>query len=494
MIQLFVIVFLGLLASSLWRHFRYLSKWDHLPGHSSWTSLPLIGHMYRLGTTPIESLHALNRRFGDVFRLDSGPWPAVWLCDYDQITEAMKKEVFSARPHHLIPGIQQSWANDKDGCFGIVFASGKRWAEQRKFLSQYLASSKDSFDDIIGDEASRLCNQVSSLIESKSGVVSLIGKFSEPTNRVLWRTVTGKPIEDKIASWLNDVIRDVFRMAERAKLSHLLQMTTSFAAPISKALGLENIIDKKNNILDFLADEKARTLPDPEGNFMERFMVEAGKAAPGSSFYGEDCQKNLESSLASVLLAGTDTVSAFLEWFVLYMTAFPDVQEKFFREIETVIGSRSATLKDRACTHYVEATLQEITRHCPHLALTVQHYTTGDTKVGGYFIPKGTQVYYFSGAVFYNPDFFKDPATFRPERFIDAKGEFVSDERVIYFGTGKRRCVGEILGRAEQYLFSVALVQAFKFGAPEGQRPELGYIPGLNMHANQFSSKITPRF
>ena len=66
----------------------------------------------------------------------------------------------------------------------------------------------------------------------------------------------------------------------------------------------------------------------------------------------------MESSLASVLLAGTDTVSAFLEWFVLYMTAFPDVQEKFFREIETVIGSRSATLKDRACTHYVEATLQ----------------------------------------------------------------------------------------------------------------------------------------
>ena len=73
-----------------------------------------------------------------------------------------------------------------------------------------------------------------------------------------------------------------------------------------------------------------------------------------------------------------------------------------------------------------------------------------------FFAPK---VYYFSGAVFYNPDFFKDPATFRPERFIDAKGEFVSDERVIYFGTGKRRCVGEILGRAEQYLFSVALVQ-----------------------------------
>ena len=47
--------------------------------------------------------------------------------------------------------------------------------------------------------------------------------FSESTNRVLWRMVTGKPVEDKTASWLNDVIRDTFRMAERSKLSHLLQ-------------------------------------------------------------------------------------------------------------------------------------------------------------------------------------------------------------------------------------------------------------------------------
>ena len=73
------------------------------------------------------------------------------------------------------------------------------------------------------------------------------------------------------------------------------------------------------------------------------------------------------------------------------------------------------------------------------------------------------KVYYFSGAVFYNKDFFKDPETFRPERFIDASREFVSDERVIYFGTGKRRCVGEILGRAEQYLFSVALIQVLSY-------------------------------
>ena len=44
------------------------------------------------------------------------------------------------------------------------------------------------------------------------------------------------------------------------------------------------------------------------------------------------------------------------------------------------------------CCGLIAASLQEITRHCPHLALTVQHYTNADTTVGDYFIPKGTQV------------------------------------------------------------------------------------------------------
>ena len=85
-------------------------------------------------------------------------------------------------------------------------------------------------------------------------------------------------------------------------------------------------------------------------------------------------------------------MSAFLEWFIMYMTAFPDVQEKCNQEVEAIIGNRMATLEDRTKTHYLEATLQEISRHCPHLALTVQHHLTANTTVGGYDLPKGTQV------------------------------------------------------------------------------------------------------
>ena len=112
------------------------------------------------------------------------------------------------------------------------------------------------------------------------------------------------------------------------------------------------------------------------------------------SFYGEEGWKTLKGAIASLILAGTDTSASALEWFLLYMTMFPEVQEKCFQEIHEAIGQNQPCLDDGKDTPYLKATLQEISRHCPHLALTVQHNTTKDTYIGGYFIPKQTSVRY----------------------------------------------------------------------------------------------------
>ena len=143
----------------------------------------------------------------------------------------------------------------------------------------------------------------------------------------------------------------------------------------------------------------------------------------------------------SFISSGTDTVSTFLEWFTLYMVAFPEVQEKLYAEVCSVVGERSATLEDRSATHFAEATILEVMRHCPHLALTIPHYTSESATIGGHHIPKDTQVYYYSGAVHHTEALFENHALFRPERFLDERGHFRPDERVLYFGSGKRRFV-----------------------------------------------------
>lgn len=69
--------------------------------------------------------------------------------------------------------------HDKHGnIYGIAFANGKRWVEQRRFFSKYLAGSKQSFDAIIADQVFHLCEKV-----NMNGFLNLTTVFSGQTTR-----------------------------------------------------------------------------------------------------------------------------------------------------------------------------------------------------------------------------------------------------------------------------------------------------------------------
>ena len=65
--------------------------------------------------------------------------------------------------------------------------------------------------------------QISSMLSPKGGIVEINNMFMDPVNRVLWRVVTGKPIEENTAAILTDTIREAFRITERAGFTDLLQ-------------------------------------------------------------------------------------------------------------------------------------------------------------------------------------------------------------------------------------------------------------------------------
>ncbi len=55
-------------------------------------------------------------------------------------------------------------------------------------------------------------------------------------------------------------------------------------------------------------------------------------------------------------------------------------------------GERQPVLKDRSKLPYIDAVLMETLRYMSHVPLSVPHNTTKDTTLGGYQIPKNTQV------------------------------------------------------------------------------------------------------
>ena len=83
-----------------------------------------------------------------------------------------------------------------------------------------------------------------------------------------------------------------------------------------------------------------------------------------------------------------------------------------------------------------------------------------------------------------------DPEEFRPERFLDESGKFVTHPGWLPFSTGMRVCVGESVAKIDMHLCIATLFQQFSvLPDPDGEKLEglynLKQTP-LNMIAERY--------
>ena len=138
---------------------------------------------------------------------------------------------------------------------------------------------------------------------------------------------------------------------------------------------------------------------------------------------------------------------------------------------------KKPSLDDRSELHYINAVLHESFRVTSFVPMSVPHHVSADVKVAGYVIPKGAILLPSLYHVMHDPEYFKDPETFQPDRFLDEQDYFVADERVIPFSIGKRFCLGQSLAEKEFFLFFTGLLHAFRFEHAPGKE-----IPPYNVN------------
>jgi cytochrome P450 len=111
---------------------------------------------------------------------------------------------------------------------------------------------------------------------------------------------------------------------------------------------------------------------------------------------------------------------------------------------------------------YTEACLRENLRYNTLVPSSVPHRSTVDTKLNGYFIPKNTIVIPSLHALHTSKEVWKDPENFRPERFLNNKGQLsLKFDKSLPFGGGRRLCAGETFARNTMFLCVTALLQNF---------------------------------
>ncbi|KAJ7596054.1 cytochrome P450 [Mycena floridula] len=201
---------------------------------------------------------------------------------------------------------------------------------------------------------------------------------------------------------------------------------------------------------------------------------------------------DLKFASSSMFGAGSETTSVTIYVFYLLMCLYPEVQKRAQAEIDAVVGrDRLPTFEDKAQCPYLDAVCKEVLRFHSSVPNCLPHCVKQDDIHDGMFIPKDSIILVNIWYMTHDPNVYKDPSRFNPDRFLGESPE--QDPRDFIFGFGRRLCPGRLLADASVYITLASTLSAFNITPIEGQTPVYRMKTGIVSHIEPFECNITPR-
>uniref|UniRef100_UPI00398E3665 cytochrome P450 2C3-like n=1 Tax=Pristiophorus japonicus TaxID=55135 RepID=UPI00398E3665 len=424
-------------------------------------ALPIIGNLFQLDLkAPHKSLIKLSEQYGPIFTFWFSGYPAVVMCGFEIVKEALIERGHDFSGRYLFP-ILKKISNG----YGIAFSSGERWKQLRRFSLSTLRNfgmGKKCIEERIQEEAQFL---VTAIRNKKGSPFTPDFLVRCAASNIICSIVFGDRFEydDKKFHTLLELIAENIKILS----SPWVQMYNNFPKIMDFMPGphkkiIQNIADLNIFLNERIRSHKESLQKDLARDYIDSFLIKMDeeKHKPDSEFIHE----NLLISVLNLFLAGTETSSTTLRWAIQILAKYPQIQEKIHREIDEVIGScRRPAIEDRVKLPYTDAVIHEVQRYIDLAPMNLPHMATSDIEFRGYLIPKGTFVVPVLSSVLKADSQWETPDSFNPNHFLDENGCFKKSESFMAFSAGKRACLGESLARMELFLFLTTLLQNFVF-------------------------------
>ncbi|KAM5243045.1 cytochrome P450 1A2 isoform 1-T2 [Hipposideros larvatus] len=486
------------------------------PGPWGW---PLLGHMLTLGKSPHLVLSQLSQRYGDVMEIRIGRTPVLVFSGLDTIRQALVRQGddFKGRPDFysftLISDGQSMTFNPDSG---PVWAARRRLAQNAlntfSIASDPTSSSSCYLEEHVSKEAEVLITKLQKLM-LEAGSFDPYNQVVVSVAKVIGAMCFGQHFPQCSEEMLS-LVKNSHEFVESASSANpvdffpILRYLPNPTLQRFKAFNqrfvrfLQRTIQEHHRDFDKCQPGWGKTQPVGLGVLAApQLVISQNSIQDITGALLQHCEKDSSDSghlipqkkivnlINDIFGAGFDPVTTAISWSLMYLVTNPEIQRQIQEELDTVIGmERRPRLSDRPQLPYMEAFILETFRHSSFVPFTIPHSTTRDTTLNDFYIPKERCVFVNQWHVNHDQKLWEDPFEFRPERFLTADGTAINktlSEKVILFGLGKRRCIGEVLAKLEVFLFLAILLQQLEFSVPPGMKVDLTPIYGLTMkHAH----------
>lgn len=430
----------------------------NVPGPAPTPLLGAVPNVFQFAKDPIAYTRQLFETYGNLVSLVEGggtrlysPYPVcpgtVFACGPEVVRQvATQPDVFYKCP---LTGPLYRFRNESArakplnhflvGIFGDNEAAHKK---QRKlmmpaFHHQRLGSYAQDMVNITADELNKL---------EVGQVQNLSATMQQVTLRIAAKSLFGEDIGSEGAS-TGEILHAA--LAIQGSLAMKLMRYDLPGLPWHRYLNL--VAEYEQAMKALLASKRERGCDDPDVLSM---LMQVSDEETQEKLSEEE----LLGHVGVIFIAGHETSANALTWTLFLLSQHPQIMADLLDELDAVLKGDAPTLEQLKSLPLLERVIKESMRVLAPVPWNGR-VTAKPTELGGYSLPKGTEVFVSISQTHHMSDLYPNPESFDPSRW-----ETITPTAYEYnpFSAGPRICIGASFAMMEIKIILAMLLQRYR--------------------------------
>jgi len=411
-----------------------------------------LDHLYKIKTDQLNFYAELEAEYGDVVRLQLGPY-RTWLFFHpDPIENLLTRQSQAFIRFEKLTDVVRQWNGDS-----LLLAEGEAWrVRRRKVLPAFQTKRLPRYGAAAVDRAETFCASLDELVKEGAEVqIDTDAAMAHLTLDIATATLFGSP-----------------PVANGAEIERAIQVLSDTAfrettSPVTLPDWLP-LKAKKDKIwaMGMMDDLVSGLVNDRLADIASGGEADRGDLLSMLVEHHEGDALEIRNDSMSLLIAGHETSGALLSWIFALLAQHPDELAILEQEIETILQGRSAVFGDLTQLPRTRAVIEESLRLYPPAYALFTRRAAKDVSLDGLELRKGDNVIIVPYTLHRSERWFEDAGHFKPARFLEAP----TWPKYAYlpFGAGPRVCIGQNFGLMEACLVTATILQHWRPKQIEG--------------------------
>jgi cytochrome P450 len=342
---------------------------------------------------------------------------------------------------------------------GLLTTEGEPWKTQRRLIQtgferKQLEVLSSIMQDSLADSLRDFDRQ------ARLGPVDIYPLMMKITFAMVGRSLFGARLKDEDIDLISLAISTVQEFMVRQTIQPYLNPWFAVSGELRRHWEL------RNRAFGVLREYLQRRRKEAPGHDLLQILMDARY----SDGHGMSDELILSESM-QLLVAGHETSSNALSWFLYLLSSRPDCVERVRQEFDAVLGDRPLSYSDVPKFEFTTQLIMEALRLYPPFWM-VDRMALADDRAGDLDIPRGSTVVVFIYGAHHSPQYWEDPETFDQERFSQAKEKRHTPFAHLPFGAGPRGCIGGNYAMLQMLMILSVLLRKYDFSLLPGQTIE----------------------